>query len=58
MNLAFNMSLKIGTFKQKANPMLVYFVFSCIVITVGLLFIMQKAVAKGETLVPPASAYL
>ena len=42
--------MKVGTFKQKAHPILVFFVFSCIIVTIGLLYIMQKAEAKGDTL--------
>ncbi len=37
-----------GSFKQKASPLLVLFVFGCIIITTGLLYIMQKSVAIGN----------
>jgi hypothetical protein len=42
--------MPVGRFNQKASPLLVYFVFSCIVITVGLLYVMQKSEALAEHL--------
>ena len=42
--------IQTGNLKQKANPLLVFFVFSCIVITTGLLYVMQKTEAKAEDL--------
>lgn len=42
--------MEVGHLKQKANPVLVGFVFSCIVISTGLLYIMQKSVAAGENI--------
>lgn len=40
--------LPIGNPRQKANWFLVGFVFGCIFIIVGLLYVMQQAVAKAE----------
>ena len=42
--------MEIGRLKQRAHPFLVFFVFSCIIITTGLLYIMQKTEAKAESL--------
>lgn len=39
----------VGHLKQKARPVLVFFVFSCILITTGLLFVMQKSEEKAYT---------
>ena len=43
-------TLRVGTFKQKANWFLVGFVFGCIFIIILLLYIMQKAEATGENI--------
>ena len=40
----------IGTVKKKASKPLSLFVLVCSVVTVGLLFIMQKSEATGEVL--------
>jgi hypothetical protein len=42
--------MKIGSWKQKASPVLVSFVFGCIFITTILLYIMQTSVAVGTNL--------
>lgn len=42
--------MRIGKLKDKAHPVLVYFVFSCILITTGLLVVKQKSVEKAYTL--------
>ena len=39
--------MKVGHLNQKAHPILVYFVFSCIIVTTGLLYVMQKSEAKA-----------
>jgi len=48
--------MEVGYLKQKADKRLVMFVFGCIVITTGLLYVMQKSVALGEYLSPDQSA--
>ena len=42
--------MHIGHLKQKAHPILVYFVFCCILITTGLLYLVQKSEAKATHL--------
>lgn len=39
--------MKLGSFKQKANPILVYFVFSCILIITVLLHLINKYELTG-----------
>ena len=46
--------MEIGNVKQKASRTMVFFVFSCIIITTGLLYVMQKSEAVAENLVPDA----
>jgi hypothetical protein len=40
----------LGHIRERANPFLVSFVFGCVCISVGLLYIMQHAEARGESL--------
>ena len=40
--------MKIGHLKQKATSPMVVFVLGCCIIITGLLWSMQKAVARGE----------
>ena len=40
----------IGSIKQKANPVLVVFVFICILITTELLYVLQKSEAVVNNL--------
>ncbi|HEY4505200.1 MAG TPA: hypothetical protein VJG67_00715 [Candidatus Paceibacterota bacterium] len=42
--------INIGKLQQKANSFLVIFVFGCIIITIVLLYVMQKAEATAENL--------
>ena len=42
--------MEIGNIRKKAHPFLVYFVFMCIVVTVGLLYIMQKTENVVDTI--------
>ena len=44
--------MEIGKLGQKASPKLVIFVFGCIIVAVGLLYIMQKAEAVAEHISP------
>jgi hypothetical protein len=50
MKIDFKMSFKLGTFKQKAHPILSIFVIACAIVTVGLLYILQKTEAAADTL--------
>lgn len=50
MHLDFNVSLKIGTFRQKASPTLSIFVIACCIMVVALLFMMQRAQAAADNL--------
>ena len=43
--------MPVGNMRQRANSFLVTFVFICILITVGLLYIMQKSMALSNSLV-------
>ncbi len=43
-------SIKVGSFKQKANWFLVGFVFGCIFIIIILLYIIQKAEATANNI--------
>lgn len=47
--------MQVGSLKQRASPQLVGFVFGCIIISIGLLYVLQKSVALGDSLVPSAS---
>jgi hypothetical protein len=42
--------MPIGSFKQKANPILVGFVVGCISITIILLFAMEKSLTVADSL--------
>ena len=42
--------IQVGHLTQKAHPILVFFVFSCIIITIGLLYVVQKSEAKANNL--------
>ncbi len=42
--------MKIGSFNQKANPVLVSFVFGCIFIIIVLLYLMQTGASVGDNL--------
>ena len=42
--------MKIGSWKQKAGPVLTSFVFGCIFITIGLLYVMQTSAAVADNL--------
>jgi hypothetical protein len=42
--------MQVGSFKQKANPYLVGFVFSCICVVIFLLHVKVKAEEKAEQL--------
>lgn len=42
--------MEIGHLNQKASRPLVLFVFGCIIITTGLLYIMQKSVAVADNI--------
>ena len=44
------MNLEVGSFKQKASQGLVYFVFSCILITTSILYVWEKSEEKALTL--------
>ena len=48
--IIYKYMINIGELKQKASQPLVVFVFLCIVITTGLLYVMQKSVALGDSL--------
>jgi hypothetical protein len=48
--------MNLGQFRQKASPTLVSFVFGCIVVTIGLLYIMQKAEATANNLILPSDS--
>ena len=43
--------MPVGSLHQKASPLLVGFVFTCILITIGLLYVMNKAEALGDNLI-------
>ncbi len=43
--------MPVGSLRQKASPLLVGFVFGCIIVTIGLLYVMTKAEALGDNLV-------
>ena len=49
--------MPIGNFRQKANPVLVGFVFGCILITVGLLYAMQASLAVANNLSSVSGRY-
>ena len=42
--------IEIGHLKQRAHPILVFFVFSCIIVTTGLLYVVQKSEARTKNL--------
>jgi hypothetical protein len=42
--------MDIGNLKQKAHPILSTFVIACMIVTVGLLYIMQKSTATADNL--------
>ena len=42
--------MQIGNLNQKAHPILSTFVIACMVVTVGLLYIMQKSTATADNL--------
>ena len=42
--------MEVGNLKQKASPYIVYFVFGCIIIIIGLLFVMQKSELLAESI--------
>ena len=42
--------MELGNLKQTAHKKLVFFVFSCIIITTGLLFVMEKSEETAEHL--------
>lgn len=44
-----NKILPVGSFKQKASPVMSYFVVICLVVTVGLLFVMQRSEAISDS---------
>ncbi len=43
--------MKLGNLKDKAHPVLVFFVMSCIIITTGLLYILNKAEETSNHLI-------
>jgi cbb3-type cytochrome oxidase subunit 1 len=45
------MMLKVGSLTQRAHPILSIFVMACCIVTVGLLYVMQKAEATADSLV-------
>ncbi|MCX6702136.1 MAG: hypothetical protein NTX96_03015 [Candidatus Zambryskibacteria bacterium] len=47
--------INLDQLNKKANPFLVSFVFGCVMIIIGLLYIMQKAEAVAENLYPQSS---
>jgi hypothetical protein len=42
--------ISVGKVTQKASDWLVFLVISCSIVTVGLLYLVQKAEAKGQDL--------
>lgn len=44
--------MKFGSVKQKASPILVFFVFGCSIITIVLLWSMNKAIARAQNYYP------
>jgi hypothetical protein len=40
--------MQVGRLKQKAHPYLVGFVFCCILVTTGLLYILEESEAKAD----------
>jgi Cu/Ag efflux pump CusA len=48
--MLFNKNIELGKLQEKASSPLVVFVFICIFIIVGLLYIMQKSVAVASNL--------
>ena len=49
--------MPVGNLKQKANPILVSFVFGCILVVTGFLYTMQKSVAVANNLSVDVSKY-
>lgn len=52
--------IKVGTFTQKAHPILSWFVIASCIVTVGLLYVVEKAeeAAQGIESSSPYTAYL
>ena len=52
--------MQIGHLKQKANPIVAWFVMCCCIVTVGLLYLMQKTYAAADNIAANAdySTYL
>ena len=48
--MLFYKSIQIGSLKEKASTPLVVFVFICILMVTGLLYVMQKSVAVASSL--------
>ena len=42
--------MEIGHLKQKANPIVSVFVMICMIVTTGLLFILQKSISLGNAI--------
>lgn len=42
--------MQIGNLRTKANPVLSTFVIACLLVTIGLLFVIQKAEQKRQAL--------
>ena len=48
--MLFDKNIQLGKLQEKASSPLVVFVFICALITIGLLYVMQKSVAVADNL--------
>lgn len=50
--------MEVGHFNQRAPNLLTVFVFSCIIVTIGLLYIKVKAEEKADNITEESEYYL